>query len=134
MGFDTTYRFSVHAAIFNNAGEVLLLKQTYADKRWGLPGGAVEVGETVYDAIKRECFEELGVDVEIEAFTGLYYHKEFNAQVGIFRCKIPNDGVIRLSNEHSQYAYFPIDELGKVQKIRVSNAQINNGNISTAIF
>ena len=85
MGFDTTYRFSVHAAIFNSAGEVLLLKQTYADKRWGLPGGAVEVGETIYEAIKRECFEELGVDVEIEAFTGLYYHIEFNAQVGIFR-------------------------------------------------
>ena len=134
MGFDTTYKFSVHAAIFNDNGEVLLLKQTYTDKRWGLPGGAVEAGETIYKAIKRECLEELGVDVEIEAFTGLYYHKEFNAQVGIFRCKLPNDEVICLSSEHSEYAYFAIDELSNVQKIRVNDAYKNNGNISVAAF
>ena len=134
MGFDTAYRFGAHAAIFNSEGKVLLLKQTYTDKRWGLPGGAVEAGETIYQAIKRECFEELGLDVEIEAFTGLYYHKEYNAQVGIFRCKLPKDGVIRLSDEHSEYAYFAIDELSEVQKIRVSDAYRNNGNISVAVF
>lgn len=89
MGFGTTYRFSVHAAIFNDQNEVLLLKQTYTDKRWGLPGGGVEVGETIYQAIARECLVELGVNVEIQAFTGLYYHTEFNSQVGIFRCKLP---------------------------------------------
>lgn len=134
MGFDTTYRFSVHAAVFNAKGEVLLLKQTYSDRRWGLPGGGVEVGETIYQAIKRECHEELGVEIEIEAFTGLYYHKEFNAQVGIFRCKLPDGGSICLSEEHSEYAYFALDGLSEAQRIRVSDAYRNHGNISTAAF
>jgi 8-oxo-dGTP pyrophosphatase MutT (NUDIX family) len=134
MGFGTTYRFSVHAAIFNHQNEVLLLKQTYTDKRWGLPGGGVEVGETIYQAIARECMEELGVNVVIQAFTGLYYHTEFNSQVGIFRCTIPLNEKIRLSEEHSEYGYFPIDGLGDVQRIRVHNSLQNNGNISVAVF
>lgn len=134
MGFNTTYRFSVHAAIFNDRNEVLLLKQTYSDKRWGLPGGGVEVGETIYQAIIRECLEELGVKVEIQAFTGLYYHKEFNAQVGIFRCALPQNQEIKLSEEHSEYRFMPIDELSSVQKIRVNNALATDGHISVAVF
>ena len=59
MGYNDFFRFSVHAVIINNEGKLLLLKQTYADKRWGLPGGGVEPGETIHEAIKRECFEEL---------------------------------------------------------------------------
>lgn len=134
MGFHTTYRFSVHAAIFNDRKEVLLLKQTYTDLRWGLPGGGVEEGETIDQAILRECMEELGVNVEIQAFTGLYYHREFHAQVGIFRCAILPNQEIRLSEEHSEYRYFPIDELGSVQKIRVRNALAGNGQIASAVF
>lgn len=116
------YKFSVHAAIFDADNKVLLLKQSYGDKRWGLPGGGVEPGETVHEAIKRECREELGTEVEIESFTGLYYHKEFNSQVGIFRCKIKENTQIRLSEEHTEYTYKSIEELGEVQRIRVQNA------------
>jgi 8-oxo-dGTP diphosphatase len=134
MSFDTVYRFSVHAVIFNEQGQVLLLKQSYGDNRWGLPGGGVEPGETIYDAVKRECFEELGVPVIIEAFTGLYYHSEFNSQVGIFRCSIEDLRQIKLSAEHTAYKFANVDDLSKVQKIRVENAKNSNANVAVQAF
>lgn len=134
LSFSTTYRFSVHAAIFDEDNRVLLLKQSYNDKRWGLPGGGVEPGETIDEAIKRECLEELGAEVVIESFTGLYYHKEFNAQVGIFRCSFRENKLIKLSQEHTEYAYKPIEELGEVQRIRVRNALKINASIACQVF
>lgn len=133
MGFDDFYRFSVHAVI-HFRGQVLLIKQTYGDKRWGLPGGGVEPGETIHEAIKRECKEELGIDIIIEALTGMYYHKSFNAQVGIFRCIIPAGAEIRLSEEHSEYKWFTVDELGDVQKQRVIDALEFDGNVISRSF
>jgi len=133
MGFNDFYRYSVHAVICRDK-HVLLLKQTYGDKRWGLPGGGVEPGETIHEAIMRECREELGIDVIVEAFTGLYYHKSFNAQVGIFRCRLPEGQKILLSEEHSEYKWFSLDELGEVQKIRVIDAMEYNGNVISRSF
>jgi mutator protein MutT len=52
----------VRALILNEEGEVLL--QQRADTgRWGLPGGAVELGETALEALKREVLEETGLIV-----------------------------------------------------------------------
>lgn len=134
MGFNDFFRFSVHAVIMNNEGKVLQLKQTYGDKRWGLPGGGVEPGETIHEAIKRECFEELGIDVLIDTFTGLYYHKSFNSQVGIFKCYVTEGTDISLSNEHSEYKWFDICELSEVQRLRVKDAIDFVGKVKSRAF
>ena len=134
MGFNDLYRFSVHAVIPDADGRILLIKQSYGDGRWGLPGGSVEPGETVQEAIRRECREELGVEVEIGPFTGLYYHREFNAQVGIFRCHLTNDTDIRLSEEHSEYAWVSPSELGTAQQLRVHDALEHDGRLAGRVF
>ncbi len=134
MGFNDFFRFSVHAVITNKKEQVLLLKQTYGDKRWGLPGGGVEPGETIHEAIKRECAEELGINVLISAFTGLYYHKSFNSQVGIFKCEILDENSICLSEEHSEYGWFNISELSDVQKLRVQDAVEFDGQVTSRAF
>jgi 8-oxo-dGTP diphosphatase len=134
MGFNDFFRFSVHAVITNNEGKLLLLKQTYTHKGWGLPGGGVEPGETIHEAIKRECYEELGLHIIITAFTGLYYHKTYNSQVGIFRCELPDGANISLSSEHSEYKWFDISELSDIQKLRVQDSLNFNGQIISRAF
>ena len=119
MAFSDTYRLSSHAVITNSQGQVLLLKANYGQKSWGLPGGALDKGETIHQALLRECQEELNCDVEIGYLSGVYYHTAFNSHVFIFRAYMDDDAEIMLSNEHTEYRYFPIDELSTVQKERV---------------
>ena len=60
---------AVGAMILNDKGEVLLCKRSkhaYNEKGcWEVPGGAVEFGEKLEDAIRREIREELGVEIEL---------------------------------------------------------------------
>ena len=56
----------VGGVIFDGAS-VLLAKrgQEPAKGTWSLPGGAVELGEKVLDALKREIREEVGIEIEV---------------------------------------------------------------------
>lgn len=135
VAFDDRFRFSVHAAVVDDANQsVLLLRQSYGDQRWGLPGGAVEPGETIVAALERECREELGVDVEIGPLTGWYYHRECESQVGIFRCGLSTSAEIRLSAEHSDFRWTPITQVGGVQAARVQAALNYEGTLHAQVF
>ncbi|WP_214483138.1 NUDIX domain-containing protein [Bacillus sp. SM2101] len=134
MAFNDTFRFGSHAIIFNSEGNVLLLKRTYGNKGWSLPGGSVEPGETIHQALFRECREELGVDVEDAVLTGVYYHSIVNTQAAIFRCSIPQDAKIILSSEHSEHKWFPLSELSEIQRIRVTDTLNFQGHVASRAF
>ena len=64
-------RPGVAAVILNEAGDVLLEER--ADfGLWGLPGGGIEIGESVTEAIVREVLEETGLVVQITRLVGIY--------------------------------------------------------------
>ncbi len=69
------------ALIVNEKGETLLIKRKNRNDigLWCKPGGTVEFGETVEDAVRREIKEEVGVDIELLeplGFTNQIFPKE----------------------------------------------------------
>jgi 8-oxo-dGTP diphosphatase len=57
----------VAAVIWNNHGEVLLIRRAKAPRKgeWSLPGGKVEFGETLIEAVRREALEETDLVIEV---------------------------------------------------------------------
>lgn len=62
---------AMSALIVRADGHVLLERRS-DNGRWGLPGGAVEIGESMAAATRREVEEETGLRVEIVRLVGLY--------------------------------------------------------------
>lgn len=134
MGFDDTYRMSSHAVITDSEGRVLMLKATYGNLNWGFPGGALDPGETVHEALHRECMEELGCEVRIRYLSGIYHHAGVNSHALIFRCELMEDAEIVLSEEHSKWRYLPVTELSESQRKRVEDCLSFEGEVRSATF
>ncbi len=50
--------------LIERAGAILLVQSRFPDAPWGLPGGLLEVGETVAQAAAREALEETGLVIQ----------------------------------------------------------------------
>jgi 8-oxo-dGTP pyrophosphatase MutT (NUDIX family) len=59
------------AVVRDRLDRVLLVRRG-DDGNWELPGGQVEVGETVSEAVIREVTEESGISVELTGVSGIY--------------------------------------------------------------
>ncbi len=58
----------VSGVLLNDENQVMLLRHRFHKTRnWGLPGGWLARGETVYDCWRREVSEELALEVSVEA-------------------------------------------------------------------
>lgn len=56
----------VGGVIFDDSKVLLVRRNQEPGKgEWSLPGGAVELGETVIDALKREVWEETSIRIEV---------------------------------------------------------------------
>lgn len=62
---------SVNVVVVNENSEILLIRRTDNDN-WTLPGGAMDLGESLTQAAVRETKEETGIDCEITGLVGTY--------------------------------------------------------------
>ena len=87
----TQTRFTVTAGalIFNDSGQVLLLKHRFrAGSGWGIPGGFLEAGEYPEQALRREMREEIGLELEhVEIFTSRTFRRPQQVEV-LFRARV----------------------------------------------
>jgi len=60
------FLIGVTGIIFNDKHEVLLLKHTYRDVAWSLPGGFLKAGEHPKSGLAREIYEETKFVVHVE--------------------------------------------------------------------
>jgi 8-oxo-dGTP diphosphatase len=59
-------RISARAIIFTDDSKLVLIHRKWrGEEYWVTPGGGVEIGESLQDALKREIQEEIGIDVTI---------------------------------------------------------------------
>ena len=62
---------SVNVIIENDAGEILMIERS-DNGNWALPGGAIDLGESMSQAGVRETKEETGIDCEVLEVLGIY--------------------------------------------------------------
>lgn len=62
---------SVNVIVTNDAGDLLMIHRTDNDN-WAVPGGAIDLGESLPQAGVRETLEETGIACEITGLSGTY--------------------------------------------------------------
>lgn len=113
--------------IFNEKNEVLLQQRT-DNKKWGLPGGSMELGETFEETARREALEEVNLKVEkLEVFNvysgeDLHYiypnGHEVYITTCIYICRNSFTGDIKMDEEETLDAiFYPIDKLPVIEEI-----------------
>lgn len=119
LGREGKIRLGCTAAIFNEERKVLLTRRQ-DNGQWCLPGGRMESGESVEEAIVREVFEETGLRVRLARLVGVYsdpnqlvvYPDGNQAQiVAIHFLAEVTGGTLGLSDETSGFGYFSLAEM-----------------------
>ena len=111
----------VGAVIVDGEARVLLVKRRFepAAGQWSLPGGAVDVGETLEACVVREMREETGLDVEvgavIEVFDRIIHDAEGRVQYHYvlvdYVCR-PIGGTLSAASDVADVAWADADALG----------------------
>lgn len=104
----------ITGAFIHDGNKLLILKRSptlsFFPGKYDIPGGHVEFGEALEDALKREAMEELGAEIDIGAlyYAATYLFAEKNEQWVeidyLARLKNPKKG-ITLSKEHTEFRW-----------------------------
>ncbi|RLD04139.1 MAG: ADP-ribose pyrophosphatase [Chloroflexota bacterium] len=108
---------TVGALIFNDKNQLLIVKTHKWKGKYTIPGGHVEMGEYLEDALKREIQEETGLNL-IKAKYLCYQEFVFDDSFWEkrhfiffdFVCRV-EDGVVKLNEEAQDYAWVDIDKI-----------------------
>ena len=102
------FRVGVFGVIIQD-GKVLLGLRRDSDW-WNLPGGGMELGETVDEALRREVLEETGLQVQVGRLVGVYSKPQKQEVVLTFLCQIEG-GQLTETEETRECRYFAPDAL-----------------------
>ncbi|WP_063025239.1 NUDIX hydrolase [Nocardia niwae] len=112
-------KVAVSALVQDDEGRILLIRRTDNGKH-SIPGGGLEAGETVTQAVVREVREETGIEVAVVQLVGVfsdpghviaYEDGEVRQEFSIcFRAK-PTGGTLRPSDESSEVEWVTPNEL-----------------------
>lgn len=98
-------------------GRVLLIKRTIEPfvGKWVLPGGHVEYGEKVEDALRREVLEETGLKAREIELIGVYSDPDRDPRYHTVSCayfvEMDGGGKVSLNREADEYKFFDFNNL-----------------------
>ncbi|MTD56872.1 NUDIX hydrolase [Amycolatopsis pithecellobii] len=110
---------AVSAFTLNERGELLMIRRTDNDL-YALPGGNLELGETLSEAVIREVQEETGITIEVVELIGAYSNPkhviayddgEVRQEFSLcFRAQ-PTSGDLRTSSESKEVHWVPREKI-----------------------
>jgi 8-oxo-dGTP pyrophosphatase MutT (NUDIX family) len=102
------------AMVIDGANRIFLVKHSYVGG-WHLPGGGVETGETLLEALARELAEEGNIQLgAAPQLHGVYFNKRMSRRdhVALFIVRdFRRDGNPRPNHEIVEHGFFAIDAL-----------------------
>jgi nucleoside triphosphatase len=109
---------TVGALIFNREGRALLVKSDKWRDKYCVPGGHIELGETMEDALRREIKEETGLDIydiEFALMQEFIFDEAFYEQRHFifldFVCKTDaSENEVVLNFESQEYVWVSLEE------------------------
>jgi len=112
------FGLSVSALIDDGEGRLLLLKRSAKSRfwagHWEAPGGKIDAGESFDQALLRETKEETGLTISLDCVAGVSeFELPHTRVVLLFMTAHVVSGEVRLSEEHEEYAWLPIEEFTK---------------------
>ncbi|KAB8143475.1 NUDIX domain-containing protein [Chloroflexia bacterium SDU3-3] len=126
IGREASIRLGCSAVLLDAGGGRVLLTRRTDNGRWCLPGGGVDAGESVAEAVEREVWEETGLRVRATRLLGVYSSPDMlvaYADGNRFQLVALNfvveqvGGELRLSDETTEYGFFGWDELEQMDII-----------------
>lgn len=110
------FQVSVKGLHFNENGELLMVQED--TKKWELPGGRIQEGESFIDCLKRECLEETGLDCEVlESQPTIVYptiDQEGRGRIMVFFIIKFNSLDFTKSNECMQMKFYPKTQIAQL--------------------
>ncbi|MEU9690295.1 NUDIX hydrolase [Amycolatopsis japonica] len=131
---------AVSVFIQDDEGRILMIRRTDNDL-YSIPGGQLELGETLSQAAVREVREETGIECEVTGVVGLYSNPnhviayddgEVRQEFSIcFRAK-PRGGQLRTSNESKEVGWVKVSDISALSthpsiELRLKHALRGNG-------
>lgn len=102
------FRIGVFVVIWQD-GQVLLSRRRDSGW-WNLPGGGMELGETVEETGMRETLEETGLRVAVDRLGGVYSKPQKQEVVFTLICHVVG-GELHETEEATEHAFFSPDAL-----------------------
>ncbi len=113
---------SVNVGVTNDDGAVLLIRRS-DNENWALPGGAMDIGETIAQAGVRETREETGIKCKINRLVGVYTNPrhvmlytsngEVRQECSLVFAARPISGEPTTSSESSEVRWVPASEIDR---------------------
>jgi 8-oxo-dGTP pyrophosphatase MutT (NUDIX family) len=82
-----------------------LLRNDKNSSNWGIPGGKVEDGETLFEGVERECIEEINFFPEDAKLIPIQKFINNSFTYHTFFCKVDAEFIPILNEEHCGYAW-----------------------------
>jgi 8-oxo-dGTP pyrophosphatase MutT (NUDIX family) len=126
---------SVNVVVVNDDGDVLMIRRT-DNGNWAVPGGAIDLGESMTQAAVRETLEETGIECRVTGIAGIYTdprhvilytsNGEVRQEFSILLTAVPVGGELATSDESSEVRWVPRDELAGYQLDRSMRMRIEH--------